>query len=329
VDEWVWWLLTALAACVVVELAIRFLVLSFVLPIFERRPPFNVKPVDPDPDAELLRIPTTNGLMLAGSLYRPIGEPRGLIVFCPEFCGSQWSAGTYASGLLDAGFAVLAFDFRNQGDSDFERNYAPTHWLSEREVDDTCAVLRYASSRHDLRELPVGLFGVSRGGNAALLAASRVSYVQAVAADGAFSTEGMMLHYAYRWAELYVTRRIARLVPEWHLVEMMRFARRVSGLRHGVRYSLLDRWLPRLNGRPVLLIAGERDSYVAPAVAERLRQRIGPSCEPVWFVPGAKHNQSRDVATAEYDAKLRDFFEQIAPLHLQPREVERFAPVGR
>lgn len=326
--DWVWWCLAVAAAIIAVELAIRFLVLSIVLPIFERRPPFNVRAVEPDLDAEVVRIPTTAGLSLAGSLYRPIGEPRGLIVFCPEFGGSHWSATTYAAGLIDAGFAVLSFDFRNQGESDSEPGYSPTHWLTEREVDDAHAVLNFASNRRDLRELPVGVFGVSRGGNAALMIAARVKHVQAVAADGAFSTEGMMLHYAYRWAELYVPPRLLRLVPEWHLVEMMRFARLISGFRHGVRYALLERWLPRLSDRPVLLISGARDSYVAPPIAERLRRRIGSSCPPVWLVPGAKHNQARFVATEAYDARLCDFFEQIVPVHLQAQPEPRYAPVG-
>jgi len=329
VNEWVWWALAFVAAFVVIELAVRFLVLSVVLPIFERRPPFNVRPVEPDLDAEYLRIPSADGLTLAGSLHRSGGEPRGLIVFCPEFCGSHWSAQTYAAGLIEAGFAVLAFDFRNQGESDCEPGYSPTHWLTERELDDTFAVLRYIGNRRDLRELPIGMFGVSRGGNAALLTAARNLHVLAVAADGAFSTEGMMLHYAYRWAELYVPRWLNRMIPEWHLMERMRFSRRVSGWRHGVRYALLERWLPRLQDRPVFLISGEKDSYVAPPIAERLRRSIGPTCEPIWFVPGAKHNQARQIARREYDAQLCNFFEQIVPIHLQGREAGRFAAVGR
>ncbi len=224
---------------------------------------------------------------------------------------------------------MLAFDFRNQGDSDHEEGYSPTHWLTEHELDDTRAVLRYVAERRDLRELPVGMFGVSRGGNAALMTAARCPYVLAVAADGAFSTEGMMLHYAYRWAELYVPRWLLRWAPEWHLTSRMKFSRCVSGWRHGVRYALLERWLPRLAERPVFLISGEKDSYVAPPIAERLRRCIGPSCEPVWYVPGAKHNQARQVATREYDAQLCEFFEQIVPIHLQAREQKRFASVGQ
>ena len=328
-DNWVWWLLALTAAFVAIELAVRFLVLSIVLPIFERRPPFNVRPVEPDRDAERLQIPSSGGITLSGSLHRPLGEPRGLIVFCPEFGGSHWSAQVYAAGLLEAGFAVLAFDFRNQGDSHHEAGYHPTHWLTERESNDTLAVLRYVAERRDLRELPVGMFGVSRGGNAALLAASRSPQVLAVAADGAFSTEGMMIHYTYRWAELYVPQWVMRLVPQWHLLEMLRFVRRVSGWRHGIRYVLLERWLPRLAGRPVFLISGAKDSYVAPPIAERVRRCIGPSCEPVWYVPGAKHNQARQVATREYDAQLCEFFEQIVPIHLQSREQNPFAAVGR
>ena len=46
----------------------------------------------------------------------------------------------------------------------------------------------------------------------------------------------------------------------------------------------------------------------APAIAERMRHRIGDSCLPVWVVPGAKHNQARTTRPDEYDRRLADFF---------------------
>ena len=327
-DDWVWWVLGAGAAFLLVEFAVRVAVLSYVLPIFERRPTFNVRPAEPDPEAEPVRFQTAGGLTLVGSLYRPAVEPQGLIVFCPEFGGNHWSAPAYASGLLEAGFALLSFDFRNQGESDSEPGYSPTHWLTEREVADVRAALRYVESREDLARLPVGLFGVSRGANAALAAAARSPQVRAVAGEGAFSTDAMMLYYAYRWAELYVPRWVIRRFPEWHIAETMRFARRFSGLRGGVRYTVLERRLRRLADRPVLLITGEKDSYVAPAIAKRIRRRIGPSCRPVWVVPGAKHNQARLTAPQEYDRRLADFFSQalVAPAHLAGPP--RLAPVA-
>lgn len=310
-DGWLWTSAAVLAALFVADLAARIFIMTLVLPIFEQRPPFNVPPVEPDPEAEPVRFATTDGLTLAGSYYRPEGEPRGLIVFCPEFGGTHWSAPSYGRGLIDAGFAVLAFDFRNQGESDAQPGYTPTHWLSRREVADVAAALKYVEERFDLADLPVGLFGVSRGANAALAAAAKAPHVSAVAAEGAFSTDAMMLHYAWRWAELYVPGWIVRFVPEWHLAGTLRLARRVSQFRHRVRYTVLERKLPRLAGRPVLLVTGGKDSYVAPVIAERLREAIGPSCEPVWVVPEAKHNQARPTDPDEYDRRLVEFFGRI------------------
>jgi pimeloyl-ACP methyl ester carboxylesterase len=318
VDGWFWAGTAVLAALLVADVAFRIFVMTLVLPIFEQRPPFNVPPAEPDPEAEPVRFATTDGLTLAGSYYRPEGEPRGLIVFCPEFGGTHWSAPSYARGLIDAGFAVLAFDFRNQGESDSQPGYTPTHWLTRREVADVAAALKYVEERFDLAELPVGLFGISRGANAALAAAAKAPQVRAVAAEGAFSTDAMMLYYSWRWAEVYVPGWIVRLVPEWHLAGTLRMARRVSQLRHRVRYTVLERKLPRLAGRPVLLVTGGKDSYVAPVIAERLREAVGPSCEPVWVVPGAKHNQARPRAPEEYDRRLAEFFGRIADMVPEP-----------
>ena len=329
-DAWIWWIAAVAVGVFLVDLIVRVSLLTLVLPIFERRPPFNVRPSDVDPDAETVLIASTGGLSLAGSLDRPIDEPCGLIVFCPEFGGSHWSAPAYVGALQEAGYAVLAFDFRNQGQSDHEPGYAPTHWVTDREVDDVLAALRYAAHRDDLADLPVGIFGVSRGANAALAAAARSPRVGSVVTEGAFSTDAMMIYYAYRWAELYVPAWVARLLPEWHIAGTMRLARRVSGLRHGVRYTILERWLPRLAGRAALLITGGRDSYVAPEIAERLRRRIGLSCRPVWIVPGAKHNQARPTSPDEYDRRVTNFFnESLGVRPRESRERQRFAPVAR
>lgn len=333
-DGWLIILSTLLAAFLLAEIVVNVFAATLVVPIFERRPPFNVPPVEPDPSAEPIRFPTSDGLELAGSIHRPEGMPRGLIVFCPEFGGSYWSARSYVEALIDDGFAVLAFDFRNQGESEDQPGYVPTHWLTEREVADVRSALRHAESLVEFAGLPVGMFGVSRGANAALAAAARSPQVRAVAVEGAFSTDAMMLYYAYRWAELYVPSWVIRLAPEWHLARTMRFARWVSQWRRGVRYCVLERWLPQLAGRPVLLVTGEKDSYVAPVIAERLRERIGPSCRPLWVVPEAKHNQARLADLAGYDRRLRGFFAEIAaPLRL-PAPVpaasrRKLARVGR
>lgn len=330
-DTWLWISAVLAAAILVVEAVFVLLAIKLVVPIFERRPPFNVRPVDPDPAAEPIRFPGADGLELAGSIHRPNGPPRGLIVFCPEFGGSHWSAPSYVGALIEDGFAVLAFDFRNQGESDSQAGYVPSHWLTESEVADALAALRHVETWPEFAGLPIGMFGVSRGANAALAAAARVPRVRAVAVDGAFSTDAMMLYYSYRWAELYAPRWLIALVPEWHLARTMRIARRFSQFRRGARYAVLERWLPRLGNRPVLLVTGGRDSYVAPVIAERIRERIGPSCRPVWVVPDAKHNQARATDPYGYDRRLRDFFSHLAKPAKRPEPAaeRELVPAGR
>ena len=330
-ELWVW-IASAVAGMLLADAAVLLFAVWVALPIFEQRPPFNVQRAELDPQAEDLRFPALSkhaarGSMLAGSLWKPTHSPRGLIVFCPEFEGTRWSAPRYAGGLIAAGYAVLALDFRGQGDSDKVPGAPPMHWLTRPEVGDVLAALGWVTTRDDLKHLPIGLFGISRGANAALAAAARSPQVQAVAAEGAFSTDAMLLYYAYRWAELYVPRPLLRRLPAWHLRRSMRVVRRVSQWRRGVRYTILERVLPRLTGRPVLLITGGRDSYVTPVIAERLRTAIGPACGPLWIVPGAKHNQARPTAPEEYDRRLLELFDEMRP-HSAAPQTDQLAPTA-
>lgn len=309
----VWIVAGILAGLVIFDLLLHVVYGAVMLRSFERKLPFDVESHAPDADAEQIEFETTGGLTLRGSLYTQQERPaRGLVIFCPELGGNHWSAGWYARGLFEAGFALLAFDFRNQGDSDVDANYDPLHWLTEFEVDDVQAAVAYSRTRDDLKDLPVGLLGISRGGGAALTAATRCPEVECVATEGAFSTGSLFLHFTLRWAVLYVPEWLLKLLPLWHIKLTIALTRRVAEWRRGCRYARLEPALPELRNRPTLLIAGERDSYVHPDIARRLNRQIGEGPHEVWLVPGAKHNMARHVDSDAYDAKLAEFFSQMA-----------------
>ncbi|MGW6932175.1 alpha/beta hydrolase [Lentzea sp. NPDC054927] len=60
----------------------------------------------------------SNGIEIAGHLYRPEGEPRGAIVVGHPGTGvKEQTAGAYARELADRGFLALAFDAAYQGES--------------------------------------------------------------------------------------------------------------------------------------------------------------------------------------------------------------------
>jgi dienelactone hydrolase len=128
---------------------------------------------------ETIEIPAADGLPIRADLYTPLdGSRSGLVVLCHGFKGYRtWGFFPYlASCLAGAGIAALAIDFSLDGDLGaaarpdlFRRN------TLERERADLDAVLRPVldDRRGTLAgdRVPVGLFGHSRGGVVATLAA--------------------------------------------------------------------------------------------------------------------------------------------------------------
>jgi pimeloyl-ACP methyl ester carboxylesterase len=149
--------------------------------------------------------------------------------------------------------------------------------------------------------------------------AAQCPSVKRIACESTFSATGLMLHYTLRWSSLYLPDRIMKLFPVWHLRATMRVVQWISQVRRRCRYTNLESWLPRLRTRPVLLIAGEADTYVAPAISRDLCRRMQPACNGVWVVPDAKHNMARQVAPDSYDRMLASFF--AAPAGATPIEI--------
>ncbi len=313
-----WAIVSILAALLLFELLIQIHAVKEVLSMMENSPPFYVEDIPADPDAERISFSTPDGLTLRGSLHQHEDRPvRGLIVFCNEFGANHWSAMSYCEGLWEAGFDILTFDFRNQGDSDRMESYEPLHWLTDYEVEDVMAALDFVRQHDELRRMPLGLFGISRGAGAALVAAARSTDVQCAACEGAFSSNELLFYHARRWISLcipeWLPERLSRLIPVWHIRLTLSLVRWVSQIRRGCHYTHFERWLPRLRDKPMLLICGDRDSYVLPEVTKDLYRRIaGGVCE-LWVVGQAKHNMARHIDPIEYDARIVDFFSELGP----------------
>lgn len=304
--------LIAVAVILGLEILFQLLVLKFALPIFESRPLIGAELYPPLPDVEPLTIPTPDGLKLAGSLFRTSHDvPRGVVLFCHEFDSNRWSASHYCEGLLASGFNVVAIDFRNQGDSDSLPGYSPMHWPTQHEVADVCAAVAFIEQHPELKDLPLGIYGMSRGGSIGLAAAARCPSVVCVAADGAYGCSEMLLHFTNRWGRLYFPEALLRLLPKWHVEVSLWLIRRASEFRKDHLYASVERALATLRRRPVLMISGERDNYVHPEITMALFARTGQDEAGVWIVPEAKHNMARDVDRVEYDRRLVDFFSNL------------------
>ena len=283
--------------------------------VFGEAPLFMPMRITPQPGGEDVRFPTRDGLELAGTYY-PARTPTraGVIVFCHEFLGDRYSVGPYAEALRDEGFDLFAFDFRHHGQSGKEAGYEPMQWVSNREVRDLRAAMAYLRSRPDADPAGVGLFGVSRGGAAALCVAGRDSSVWGVATDGAFPTKGTVSAYIQRFGQIFIGDKFyAKWLPRW-LYDMVSWTGRVRiELERGCRYEDVEGAVRRLGPRPWLLIHGEKDAYIPTNIARRLFAEARPDGKEMWIVPKAKHNRCREIDPAAYRDRLCGFFRRIAP----------------
>ena len=282
----------------------RRIVTPKICDIFENVPPFNVAAESEQLDAQPIRFRTVDGVMLAGSLLNADRiHPPGLVLFLPELRGNHWMARRYCHALLDRGFVVLSFDFRNQGESEAMPEYTPIHWMTEFEMTDVAAALEFIESDSRLNTLSMIAFGVSRGGVAALLAGCRYPRIRAVISDSAFGTMSMIRFFVGRFVRHVIPEWLYRMLPEWHVKLTLKQAVKLSESRRKCTYVHLEQEVSGLESASVLLISGSRDSYVTPEIVARLYEIVGNPAA-LWIAQGAKHNMSRSVQTEEYDRRV-------------------------
>ncbi|MDR3639261.1 MAG: alpha/beta fold hydrolase [Isosphaeraceae bacterium] len=282
--------------------------------IFEEKPLFLPLRLQPPAVREDVRFQTADGLELAGSyLHARTSHRIGVIVFCHEYLGDRWSYQAYTEPLRDAGFDVFAFDFRNHGASASEPSYRPLQWVTDHEVRDLEGALSYLRSRVDHDPAGFGLFGVSRGGSAALAATAHTQDVWGVITDGAFPTHGTMFAYILRWAEIYVGNEVLwKHMPHWVFHFLATSGRLRSEKRLRCRFPNIEAAVPAIAPRPWLMIHGGKDAYIGPAIAERLFA-LARQPKEKWIVPGAKHNRCREVQPAAYAERIAAFLGKYAP----------------
>ena len=136
-----------------------------------------------------ISFPNRDGESLSGILDLPSGAPRAYSLFAHCFtCSKNLKAASNISrAMVDAGIAVLRFDFTGLGQSDGD--FADTSFSSN--VDDLLAATAWLAQEY---EAPKILFGHSLGGTAVLQAAPNVPSAVAVATIGSPSDPQHVAH---------------------------------------------------------------------------------------------------------------------------------------
>jgi len=267
----------------------------------------------PGDDVEFL---ATDGLRLVGTICRrsdPREPSRGVILFAPEYKNDRESCARYCRALWESGYDLFTFDFRNHGDSAEEIGYTPRQWASDREVADMTGAMVFLEDwlRRHGRPVEYGIFGISRGACAGIVAAAQRPTVKAIVTDGLFCADRVLEYYLRRWAEVFAT---VEIVYRNHPPEFWSFMRwcivSACERKFKCKFPAVHKAIARMMPRPVLLIHGERDSYIPE---EQSRQLYAIASQPryLWIVPRAKHNQAVILQPEEYASRTVDFFDRF------------------
>lgn len=236
---------------------------------------------------EGVRIPTADGLILAGWFVPQPGAER-TIVICHGAGANKGNFVAFLPPLLFHGYNIVFFDFRAHGDSD-----GRTASYGVNEQRDVRAVVDWLWHTHpDQARRIVGL-GSSQGALALALAARQDDRIAAVILDSPFVSPHELAHHCLGRVPL-----IGDTVADLVLADMS-----LAAQTNFFGASAADA-LAEMTPRPLLVIHGDRDWLMPAAHSQRLYDAArGPKA--IWFGPGPHSN----IVTTDPDAYAQHLFE--------------------
>jgi pimeloyl-ACP methyl ester carboxylesterase len=197
-----------------------------------------------------------------------------------------------AKSLINEGYQVVLFDFRNSGNSEGEVTS-----VGEFEKNDLLGAIDWVSANHPSQTI---LLGFSMGGTAAILAAAEEPYVQAVIADSAFSNlKSYLTDNLSTWSHLWkypFTPLIMNILPL------------LTGL-HPEKVNALSA-VDRIYPRPILFIHSTDDRDIPYTNSERMWEKH-PDRFEFWKTSKAGHVGSYNLDPIEYTSHILDFLRKV------------------
>lgn len=245
-------------------------------------------------DDAVVHFPARDGRATIAAWYLPAGHrPAGAVVFVhgKDACrGDELKSPSHAlaQSLRARGLSVLMIDLRGHGhSSDARLTY------SEHERHDVLGAVDFLLGQGYAPGC-IGLLGASMGASTALRAAALEPAVGGVVADTPFADFGAMLQTQFR--------RLTGL-PTWFLPGALLIGRLLSGV-HPARVRPVDE-MPRLRGRPVMVIHSQADPFIPLAHGRMLARAAGGR---LWVTQAPRHIGSYLAMEHTYTAVVSDFF---------------------
>jgi len=240
---------------------------------------------------EPVRFQATDGVWLSGwKIARDPQQPW--IILCHGLGANKADMLDIAAALAQAGYNLLAFDFRAHGES--QGRTTSFGWVEQRDLG---GALAFLGKQPDVPDRPYGILGISMGGAVAITVAARDERLGAIAVDSSYTDLGTsighhlkLLYHLPRYPFLFFTSSAYRL-------------------RFGIWPSRMApiNEITRISPRPVLIIQAEADHRIPP---DQIRALIEAAREPksLWIVPGAEHLGAYRSDPEGYQQRLVEFF---------------------
>ncbi|UQZ85898.1 Alpha/beta hydrolase family protein [Paenibacillus konkukensis] len=198
-----------------------------------------------------------------------------------------------AKALVEQGYNVLMFDFRNSGES--EGTLTSVGYL---EKYDLLGAIDWMNAQHPGK---IALHGFSMGATTALTAAADEPSVAGVVADSPFNQ---------------LTAYLKENLPVWSHLPNIPFTPLILGILPpltGIDPDQVDGLgaVDRIYPRPILFIHSVDDHSVPYRNSESLWSKHKDRFE-LWQVTGADHVKTHAVYPQEYEAKVIGFYDKLA-----------------
>lgn len=192
-----------------------------------------------------------------------------------------------AAFLFKHGYSVLLFDFQSYG-----RSQGIMSTLGMVESDDILAAISFLRSYPDTADSKIGVLGLSMGATAGVLAAARSTDISALVAESC-PTDATLVPGDVPTAQVRDADRA--LVEEVYGVDVTQ-ARPIAVINKLAGHT------------PLFLINGDIDTQTPLAGMNALYRAAGAP-KQFWVVSGAQHAQSFSISTADYIARVDQFFD--------------------
>ena len=236
---------------------------------------------------EAVAFPSPSGSTLAG-WFRPGTPGEGAVVLMHGIKDNRLRMAARMRFLNQAGYGVLAFDFRAHGES-------PGGMITFGRLENLDARAAVAWLRSELPGERIGAVCISLGGAAALLG------------DGPLDVDAIALESVYPDIERAVDGRLSRYLGFLGRLSTPLFLK-MGELGTGMKPAELRPidGLERL-AIPVFVVSGAEDRYTS---IDETREMFARAREPkdLWEVAGAGHVDLHAFAGGAYETKMLTFF---------------------